>query len=37
MSASRTVEEVAEQALKEKNQALQEKQEAEARIKYLQT
>ena len=29
--------EVAEQALKEKSQALQEKEEAEARAKYLQT
>jgi len=37
MSSSRNLEEVAEQALKEKSQALQEKEEAEARVKYLQT
>ena len=37
MSSSQNLEEVAEQALKEKSQALQEKKEAEARVKYLQT
>ena len=37
MSSSRNLEEVAEQALKEKDQALQEKAEANARITYLQT
>ena len=37
MSSSRNLDEVAEQALKEKNQALQEREEAEARITYLQT
>jgi len=35
MSSSRNLEEVAEQALKEKDQALQEKAEADARITYL--
>ena len=37
MSSSRNLEEVAEQALKEKSQALQEKEEAKARVKYLQS
>ena len=35
MSSGRNLEEVAEQALKEKDQALQEEVEADARITYL--
>ena len=37
MSSSRNLEEVAEQALKEKDQALREKEEVEARNKYLRS
>ena len=37
MSSSRNLEEVAEQALKEKDRALREKEEVEARNKYLRS